>query len=96
MKKSALKVTFHYRLDAKVITEQTCWDDKVFRDSLPDLTVYLDKLLKSRQTVEGTLSAVCGSDSLEPAQIGHTKPRNAERIKWSRKKLCFYYMIYLN
>lgn len=45
----ALKVTYHKGLNEDLITEMACRDDQASLESLIDMSIYLDTLIKNRQ-----------------------------------------------
>lgn len=86
---AALKTVFHSGLNPEVQKEMACRDDERSLDSLIDLAIRLDNLLRNRGYALSPLSRVAASDEA-PMQLSSSRTNAAEQRRRRQEGLCFY------
>lgn len=86
----ALKATYWQGLNPKILTELACRDDEATHNSLIDLYILLDNLLRNQNRYLPILPANTLSEPMEPMQIGCTHLSTTESKRHGRERLCFY------
>lgn len=86
----ALKTVFRQGLNADIMTELACRDDQLTLDSLIDLAIRLDRLLRSRGPIRSEVEVPVQESPVEPMQLGQTRVSMQERERRRCEHRCSY------
>lgn len=86
----ALKAAFWQGLDPRVLTELACQDKQATLDSLIDLSICLDKLLRSHPTLQPATAETLSFEAATPMDVYRTRLTSAECECRCKDGRCFY------